>query len=89
MSRFENSKWLHHSNRNDFETITITIDSIPTELSNENSDDLVQSSSEELQYINRKASNMSNLQLEEQLEKIKQLYMNQTGKTVIDKRYLE
>jgi hypothetical protein len=56
--RFQNSKWLQHSNQDDFETITIHLDSIQTE--------------------NKTIS---------QLEKIKELYTNETGKTVIDKQY--
>jgi hypothetical protein len=78
--RFANSKWLHHSNRDDFETIAIYIDSIQTELSNKD----LQTSSEDLQNT---VSDMDIEQLEDHLEKIKQLYTDETGQTVIDKQY--
>ncbi len=80
MIRFKNSKWLHYSNRDNFERIIIHLDVIPTELSNKDSDHLTQSSSNELQYMDIQ-------QIEDQLEKVKQVYTNETGKTVIDKQY--
>jgi len=42
-----------------------------------------------LNSIHTEISNMSIQQLENQLERIKQLYINETGKTVIDKTYSE
>ncbi|CAF3860635.1 unnamed protein product [Adineta steineri] len=57
--QFNNSKSLHYSNRDKFDAITIRLDAIPIELSQ---------------------------QIEEHLENIKQLYINETGKTIIDKR---